>query len=324
MDEPVRRPRRRAALPPLLERVPQRPLDVLPGVRRPAARRQGRHGKGLGLYGRDVDEVGRSRAREGRPLREPGRRQPRRPDRPRRPAPPPRRVRRDRDARDRVEGEGPEGLRARRLRPRLLHVRPVVPADRRLRAEGPPPPDGSGLELPPVPRELRVLRGLGRLPRRDHASREVRRGLGGRARGREEGERKEDAHVRAEVHPQLRLHGRPAVRRRRGRLRPREGPPGRRGRAGVEGSRPLRDGSPRGLPQGRDPPVPPARPPRVRPPAHRGAEVGARVDGPLGLPVPVRADLDRRPARGRHGRDRHGVRDDLHDAYVQVPSRAGR
>ena len=71
MDEPVRRPRRRAALPPLLERVPQRPLDVQPGVRRPAPRRQGRPGQGLGLHGRDVDEVGRRRAREGRPLREP-------------------------------------------------------------------------------------------------------------------------------------------------------------------------------------------------------------------------------------------------------------
>ena len=80
---------------------------------------------------------------EGRPLREPGRRQPRRPDGPRRPAPPPRRARRDRDARDRVEGEGPEGLRARGLRPRLLLLRPVVPADRRLRAEGPPPPGGA-------------------------------------------------------------------------------------------------------------------------------------------------------------------------------------
>ncbi len=86
----------------------------------------------------------------------------------------------------------------------------------------------------------------------------------------------------------------------------------------VEDARPLRGRPPRGIPQGRDPPLPAARPPRLRPPAHRGAEVGARVDGPLGVPVPVRADLHRGHARGRHGRDRNGVRDAVHDALVHV------
>ncbi len=320
VDEPVGRPGRRAALSPLLERLSQQPVDVLQGVRRAASWRQGGHRQGLGLHGRDLDEVGRRRAREGRPLREPGRRESRRPDGPRRPAPPPRRARRDRDARDRVEGEDPEGLRARGLRPRLLHVRPVVPEDRRLRAEGPPPPRrtpaGTATSTTRTPSSTPtggITASRSRFPR---SSSSARRARSWTRRRRTERRRSRSSRSRFTTSPSRPTR---ATSSKEDVFDPGEG-----------SSRRPRSRAPRRL-LGRTPeadlragfhkvdaPASTCSPTTcANGPRHIGTRRSGRSRG-LGLwafPYPVRPDLHRRHARGRHGRDRHGVPDDLHDVH---------
>ena len=126
--------------------------------------------------------------------------------------------------------------------------RAVVPEDRRSRAGGEPAPRRAGVELPPVPRELRVLRRLGRLPRRHDGPGELRRRLGRDEGRRDAGRRQEDARLRAEGRPRLRLVGRPPLRPEGVALRPGEGHPEGGARAGVEDPRPDAGGASQGLP----------------------------------------------------------------------------
>ena len=112
--------------------------------------------------------------------------------------------RRDR-ARRGLPGEAAAGLRAHRVLPRLLPRRPVVPQARRLRAGRHARARDRRLELPPVPRELGVLRGLRPLPGRDHAA-EALRGRGDRDAHR--APREPGRHV----HPRLRAGGRDRLR----------------------------------------------------------------------------------------------------------------
>ena len=192
-------------VPPVPERVQELEEQLLHGVGWPAARRP--HGRGrLGLGGRPLHSPRRRRRpRARRHLRAPRRRQRRRSNgvagavagagagR-----------RRDR-ARRGLPGEVAADLRAHRLLPRLLPRRPVVPQARRLRAGRDARAPGGRLELPPVPRELGVLRRLRPVPGRDHVA-EALRGRGDREAHRSPRERGRH------LHPRLRAGGRDRLR----------------------------------------------------------------------------------------------------------------
>ena len=121
-------------------------------------------------------------------------------------------------ARHRVHVAAAAGVRADGLQGRLLPRRPVVPEDRRLRAGRHARARGGRLELPPVPRELGVLRRL----RHATASTitvpsDVRRRRHRRAHARaHERQRHDDLHVRAGRRARLRLDRRPRLHRRQG------------------------------------------------------------------------------------------------------------
>ena len=185
LAQPVERPGHRAEAASLPERVPEQPLDLHARVRRPVARR--RHARErLGLD--RPDEAG-ARRRHGpaeiRRLRRAGRRQCGRPDRDSRATAlagrPGRRSALDRG----IHGAAAPHLRPVRLRRRLSPRRPVVPEAGRLRAGGAPRAPGWRLELPPVPRQLRVLRRLRQLRRANHGAVALRRRRDGQASGQD-------------------------------------------------------------------------------------------------------------------------------------------
>ena len=113
-------------------------------------------------------------------------------------------------ARHRVHVEAAAGVRAHRLQGRLLPGRPVVPEARRLRAGRHARARDGRLELPPVPRDLGVLRRLRQL----RASTSPCRATTSSAppasgqRERANGERHDHLHVRAGRRPRLRVDGR--------------------------------------------------------------------------------------------------------------------
>ena len=227
------------------------------------------------------------------------RRQPRRPHGPRRPAPAPRRARRDRGARDRVEGQGPEGLRARRLRARLLHVRTVVPADRRLRAEGPPPPRRAGWNCHQYHANSEFYADWGdwrvaiTLPEKF-----VVGSAGALVSETKAGGKKTLTYEQKAVH-NFAFTADPRYVVVDDVFDPAKDIPkdeiARAARTLGRTESELLAGFHKVAIRL----YLPARPPGLRPPPPRRPEVGARVDRPLGVPVPVRADLDRRYARGR-------------------------
>ena len=205
MAQPVERSGHRAETAPVPERVPQQPLDVHARVRRPVARR-GHARERVGLD--RPDETG-ARRRNGpaevRRFRRARRRQCGRPDRDSGPLPPP--VGPGGEVRFTV---GIHGATAPRLRPvrlcrGLSPRRAVVPEAGRLRAGGASRPPGWRLELPPVPRQLRVLRRLRQLRRANHGAGTLRRRRDGQAS-------RQDAATGWQRHLALRAGGRSRLR----------------------------------------------------------------------------------------------------------------
>ena len=282
-------------VPPLLERLPEQPVDV--GPRAGAAGAPGAAMRGAGDT-RTCSRITLRRRRGGgrphadHPIRAAGRRQHRRPHghgghdavpgAGRRHRPLPRRL---------AVPDPPRRARPRGLGPRLPLHRAVVPQDRRL-LEG-------GVERASVPPHHRVLLRLRRLRRRADPPRRVRRGGHGRApRDARRGGRDADLSLLPGGRARLHLDGEPAF--------PRE-------------DRPLRG---RGLPAGRHPAP---RAARARAPVralHRGdagrAQGVRRVVGAL----PVRADHGGGSRVGIRVR-RHGVPDPDHRRGQPVgPARA--
>ena len=110
--------------------------------------------------GQFAEARGRHRSHRRDAIRAAGRSETRGPDGDARAAPDAGAARRHGDARLRLHGTAAAGVRADRLRRRLLPGRPVVPEDRGLRAGRQARPEDRRLELPPVPRALGVLRRL--------------------------------------------------------------------------------------------------------------------------------------------------------------------
>ena len=275
-----------AALPPLPERVSQHALDVLEGVARGDARRQAP----AGFLGLDRDPAHDRRRRRGPPrlaaLRLARRRQPLRPHGRRGHPEPPRGARRDRLDRDGLRVAPAARLRPHRLQGGLLLRRPVVPEDRRL--------PGVGLELPPVPRHQRVLRGLRQLRRLDRRAGALP-GQGGR-----------DRPPRRRARDVGRTRALPIPAARRPRFRVDRGP----------GIPRLRRHVPRGRPRGR----PVDSPSAARARGAGRAALQGRESRALGLrarprALPVRDAHDRGPAVGRQRRRRHGVPHSHHGGH---------
>ena len=271
-----------------------------------------------------VDEDRRGRgAPAGRPLHPARRQRPGRSDgAPGAPLLPRPAARGDRP-RHRLRSQAPAHLRPHGLRARLLPRRPVVPEDRRLRAGGDARANGRGLELPRVPRKLRVLRGLRQLRRVHDGAVEIHRRGHRQASLGNESRRPDHLPVRAERRPRLCLDGRPPLARHRVHLRP-----GPRRACGMEreGRRRARHDGSRDRVEARAGPSPaPARPrvgSRPLPALHQGGPVLLRS---LVRRLPVRDPDGRRSPGRRHGLGRHGVPDVHHGRrHQQRSSSAGR
>ncbi len=323
LAQPVGRRGVGAAVPPLPERLQEQPLDLHAGVRRTAARRPGRdQAGGLGLDRRGVDQGGRTGPAAGGPVHPARRKRPERRDGPAgaprdaRPA-----ARRDR-ARHRLPREAAEDLRAHRLRARLLPRRTVVSEDRRLRAGRHAQPQERRLELPRLPRELRVLRRLRQLRRHLHRPLEVRRRRHGQARVRNAEGRQDDVPLRPERRPRLRVDGGSPHAGHGVHLRSEQGHPGGldetgRGRARHVGSR---DRPQAGLRA----PAPAARPREGARALHRVGEGRDLLLRPLVWLLSLRDADHRGPARRRRRLRRHGVSDVHHGPRAERSSCAGR
>ncbi len=212
LAQPLVRLRLRAAISPLPERLQEQPLHLHARVGRAAPGRRGGHtARRLGLDRRRFALGGRRRALQGGALRSPRRQRRVRRDGPRRAAAAPGAPARRHHSPDRVPREAAPDLRPDRLRARLLPRRPVVPEDRGLRAGGHARPQDGRLELPCVPRELRVLCGLRALRRLAHCAEPIRRRRHRRARFRVAEGRPDDLPLRPGRRARLRLDGRPAL-----------------------------------------------------------------------------------------------------------------
>ena len=154
---------RRAAVPSLPERVSEREEHLHARIGRAVARRQDSEGR-LGIRGGPQDAgSGRARPDAGDPVHSPGRRQRRRPDGDLGGAAAARGAGAEHHPEYRFPLEAAEGVRADRLPQRFLLRRAVVPQDRSVREGRRPLRQTGRLELPPVPRELGILRGLRQL-----------------------------------------------------------------------------------------------------------------------------------------------------------------
>ena len=121
---------------------------------------------------------------------------------------------RDGDARDGLHVEAAAGVRANGVQGRFLSCRPVVSEARCLRAGGHARAGDWRLELPPVPREFGVLRGLRQLRGRHHRPERLCPRRHGRTEGRaRERQRHDHVHVRAGRHSRLRVDRGPGLRR---------------------------------------------------------------------------------------------------------------